>query len=336
MAAAALLLKALRTRFIDTRPFILSHLITARCNANCATCLWKMPADARTSELDTDEVRALYREAAAAGFRALVLWGGEPMVRPDAGVALRAARELGLETTLITNGWWLDERADEVLPWTGRLLVSVDALGATHDDIRRCPGLFDRLDRGLARARARYPRTRVILLSVISRLNLAAIEAVADYGRAHGAQVVFQAMNLTDYGFADRTLDVAALELDASEGAEVAARIERLRAAGYPVRDSNAYLSRLGQKAFAYRCHYKKVVLRVEPGGDVLDCTKEAAPMASVRECRLSDFIATGAYRDFLERAERCNRCRDAGVIELSHMWEGRLEAIWSAMSALR
>ncbi len=132
-----LALKALRTRFVDQRPFILSHLLTARCNADCQTCLWKMPASSRVDELSTEEVEALYREAAAAGFRALVMWGGEPMLRPDAGRLMRCAHELGLSTTLITNGWWLSERSNEVLPWTDRLLVSVDGPAAVHDEIRR-------------------------------------------------------------------------------------------------------------------------------------------------------------------------------------------------------
>ncbi len=335
MPAAGIVLKALRTRFWDRRPFILSHLVTARCNADCATCLWKMPAEARADELSTAEVIALYRDAAAAGFRALVLWGGEPMVRPDTGEVLRAASALGLDTTLITNGWWLDERGDEVLPWTRRLLLSVDAVGARHDEIRRCRGLFERLDRGLSRARERHPAVRPMILCVLSRLNLGELEAVAAYGHEHGAQVVFQAMNFTDYGFADRAIELGRVALEPAEEAEAAARIAALRARGLRVRNSSAYLARLGPRAGEYRCHYKKVVLRVEPNGDVLDCTAVAAPMVSVRTTPLASFVASEAFRRFVARAEACNRCRDAGVIELSHVWEGRLGALVNALRSL-
>ena len=335
MPAARLVLKALRTRFVDERPFVLSHLLTARCNADCATCLWKMPADARVSELDTAQVARLYRDAADAGFRELVLWGGEPMVRLDVGPALQAARAVGLETTLITNGWWLAERAHEVLPHTGRLLVSIDAMGARHDTIRRCPGLFERLDRGLAAARAHYPRTRVVIITVLSRLSVDDLEAVAEYGAHLGVPVVFQAMNATDYGFADRTIATDELELDAAEWTRVAARLEALRRRGLPVRDSSAYLRRLGDRASAYRCHYKKVVLRVEPNGHVLDCTRTAIPLANVRTTKLSTLVGAPTYRDFIRRAEACNRCRDAGVIEASHMWEGHPGALWNALGTV-
>lgn len=335
MSTARLVLKALRTRFVDQRPFILSHLLTARCNADCATCLWKRPADSRADELSTEEIGALYKDAAAAGFLALVLWGGEPMLRPDVGAALHAAREAGLDTTLITNGWWLDERGDEVLPWTQRLLVSVDGIGAAHDEIRRCPGLFARLERGLERTRKQYPGVQVTLVSVISRLNRTALQDIAAFGRTQGAQVIFQAMNLSDYGFADRTLDLARIRLTPAEETEVALIIGDLRRAGYPVRDSNSYLSQLGKNACDYRCHYKKVLLRVEPNGEVLDCTKEATPLTSLRHEPLAAFIASAGYRDFLKRAEACNRCRDAGVIEASHIWEGKVGALRNAFKSL-
>jgi MoaA/NifB/PqqE/SkfB family radical SAM enzyme len=336
MRALKLPLKILRTRFYDQRPFILSHLLTARCNADCLTCLWKRPADSRADELSIDEISALYRQAASAGFQSLVLWGGEPMVRPDAGQALAVAAGLGLDTTLITNGYFLAERGDEVLPHLRRMLVSVDAIGPAHDRIRRCAGLFERLDRGLALAQAGYPRVSVVLICVLSRLNAEHLESVAAYAKERGLRVIFQAMNFSDYGFAERTLPETMVQLSVEEETRVADTLVQLRERGYPVRDSSAYLARLGQAACAYRCHYKKVALRVEPNGDILDCTTTAEPLVSVRQTQLAGFLASDQFHEFIARAEQCNRCRDTGVIEASHMWEGRAGAWLNAVRGLR
>ncbi len=335
MPALSLPLKILRTRFYDERPFILSHLLTARCNADCMTCLWKRPADSRADELSIDEISELYRQAASAGFQSLVLWGGEPMVRSDAGQALAVAASLGLDTTLITNGYFLAERGDEVLPHLRRLLVSVDAVGASHDRIRRCAGLFERIDRGLSLAQARYPKVSVVLICVLSKLNVEQLEAVAAYAKQRGVRVIFQAMNYSDYGFADRALPAAVVQLSAAEESRVAETIAALRKRGYPVRDSSTYLTQLGEGACAYRCHYKKVAVRIEPNGDILDCTTTAEPLVSVRQTRLCDFFASDPFRDFIARAEQCNRCRDTGVIEVSHMWEGRAGAWLNAVRGL-
>jgi MoaA/NifB/PqqE/SkfB family radical SAM enzyme len=335
MLPARLALRALRTRFVDHRPFILSHLFTGRCNADCVTCLWKMPANAKVDELSIEEVTELYRDAAAAGFRALVLWGGEPLLRQDADAALRAAREAGLMTTLITNGWWLEERADEVLPWVDRLMVSVDGIGARHDEVRRLPGLFERLDQGLVHVRRAYPHIAVIINVVLSRLNSDQLEAIAAYGKRLGDQVSFQAMDVTDYGHAERTIDLERVQLEAEEEASIAVRIAALRQRGFPVSDSNSYLARLGPDAGRYRCHFKKVCLRVEPNGDVLDCTQQAVSLANVRQTSLKTLLRSPEFGEFLGRAEGCNRCRDVAVVELSHMWDGRVEAIWSALKSL-
>jgi len=335
MLTVRLVRKALRTRFVDQAPFILSHLLTGRCNADCATCLWKMSADARVDELTTEEVVSLYRDAAAAGFQVLVLWGGEPLLRSDTGAVLRAAREAGMATTMITNGWWLESRADEVAPWLNRLMVSVDAIGARHDEIRRSPGLFDRLELGLARVRKVYPDVDIIINGVLSRLNADQVEAIAEFGNHYGAHVTFQGMDVSDYGHAERSLDLAHVQLTPDEEAKVAARIIQLRHSGYPVRDSNSYLARLGRDTGRYKCHFKKVCMRVEPNGDVLDCVEDGVALANVREVALGDLMRRRQFRDFQRRAEACNRCRDAAPIEVSHIWEGRIEAIWNAVKSL-
>lgn len=335
MLSARLVLKALQTRFVDQRPFILSHLVTARCNADCLTCLWKQPADARTDELNTDDVIALYREAARAGFQALVLWGGEPLLRRDTGALVRAAAEAGLTTTMITNGWWLRERADEVMPWLRRIMVSVDGIGDRHDRIRRLPGLFRRLDAGVKYVRQRYPDVVVIINAVLSRLNSDQLDAIAAYGHHLGAHVTFQGMDTTDYGFALRTIDLDRVQLSAEEERMLAVQVGMLRTRGLPVRDSNSYLHKLGRARCDFRCHFKKVCLRVEPNGDVLDCTQKGVPIANVRTAALGNLMRSAGFRDFQGRAERCHQCRDAAVVEISHMWEGRVEAIWNAVRSI-
>ncbi|HEX5643745.1 MAG TPA: hypothetical protein VFZ86_15640, partial [Thermoleophilia bacterium] len=112
------------------RPHTLSHLVTARCNGSCATCLWRAgaggsaavgataaPAGERAAgdgraaagELGTAAVRRLYAEAGRAGMAQLVVWGGEPLLRRDLPELLLAARRSGLFVTLISNGWFAAE-----------------------------------------------------------------------------------------------------------------------------------------------------------------------------------------------------------------------------------
>jgi sulfatase maturation enzyme AslB (radical SAM superfamily) len=214
-------------------------------------------------------------------------------------------------------------------------MVSVDGLGDRHDELRRMPGLFDRLEAGLSRTRRDYPAVSVVLNTVLSRLNLDQIEAIAGFGLRHGTRVSFQAMDETDYGYGTRKPYLSSVQLDADEAANADRRIADLRRQGFPVTDSNAYLARLGPDAASWSCHFKKVCLRVEPNGDVLDCTGDGLALCNTRECSLDEFTRGSRFSDFLARAEQCNRCRDYAVVEISHLWEGKVEALWNAVRTL-
>ena len=76
------------------RPHTLSHLVTARCNARCATCLWR---DSEKQELVTADVAWLYAEAGRLGMAQVVVSGGEPLLRQDLPELLHAAHGAGLD-----------------------------------------------------------------------------------------------------------------------------------------------------------------------------------------------------------------------------------------------
>lgn len=336
MLTPKLAMRALKTRFVDHRPFILSHLITSRCNADCETCLWKAPPDAATDELSTEEVTRLYQDAGKAGFAVLVLWGGEPLLRRDSGELLAVARAAGMRTTVITNGWHLEQRAAQIGPHTDRLMVSIDTIGASHDASRGLPGLFERLDAGIERIRRDHPKVFVIANVVLSRLNVDRLEEIAEYGKKHANLVSFQAMNELEYGHVERPIDGDGLRLSRAEEKDIAALMVDLKRRGYPVGVSNAYLRLLRSGDWSYNCHFKKVCLRVESNGDVLDCTKRGHALVNVRDMPLTEISGSRLYRDFTRRAEACSICRDFGTVEVSHLWEGRPSALWNAVKILR
>ena len=176
--------RSARTRFVARlvtarlrgRPHTLSHLVTARCNGSCRTCLWRDP---ERGELDTPEVEWLYREAGRAGFAQVVVWGGEPLLRQDLPELLLAARRAGLLTTLITNGWFLGERWRELRGRVDALILSLDDVGPAHDALRGLPGLYERLEAFVAAVRADPLRPTLLVNTVLSSLNRGALARVA-------------------------------------------------------------------------------------------------------------------------------------------------------------
>lgn len=354
--------RIISTRFHKPFPWVLSHLIINRCNAGCATCLWKetmsRPEDrgrgwntlrgeplqgpgsvpregfegTQAGELKTDEVCRLYREAAVAGFLELVVWGGEPFLRPDLGQILQTIQDTRLRTTVITNGSLLVERHGEILPYIDSLFISLDAASEAHDAIRGLPGLFDRIVKGIGLIQERYPRLKVMLMTVVSRLNQEELEGLVAIARRWRLPITFQSMNRWDYGPYGEQGDLARLALRPEESRQAFAFLQSCKREGYTVVNSTSYLQTMMGGANPYRCHYKKVVLRVESNGDILDCACPPGILGNVRLRPLPDLIRSPEYAAFLKRAEECRRCVDAGVVESSLLWELRPGALLNAL----
>jgi Uncharacterised nucleotidyltransferase/Radical SAM superfamily/4Fe-4S single cluster domain len=81
-------------------------MVTRRCNMKCGHCSVESGPDIRAEPTER-ELLDRVREAAAGDVRSINLTGGEPMLRPRTVLRLlRAARRLGVATTLTTNGSW--------------------------------------------------------------------------------------------------------------------------------------------------------------------------------------------------------------------------------------
>ena len=354
---ARLLGRLARAR-VRGRPWVLSHLLTGRCNAGCATCLWRAaaagssaggPAEAGQgshrvgrsaaasetalpgAELSTEEAAWLYERAAGAGIAQLVIWGGEPLLRADVGEVVRAGARAGLSVGLITNGWLLDERWEELRGWVDTLILSLDDTGEAHDRMRKLPGLYGRLD-SFARGLRRDPlRPRLLVNCVLSRLNRGALRRVAPVALAWGAGLYFCPMEtgeLREGGFEDRK---GGLALSPTELAEAAQLARLLQEAGYPLRATRRYLDLLYRDPLlrSYSCRAPRAILSVTADGSFRDCLRRDAPLAKVRDLRrrgtgLEALFSTPRYRAMLREAERCTVCNNPDVVETSWAWRLR------------
>jgi len=314
-----------RARLRD-RPVILSHLITARCNAGCPTCLWR---DDDTPELDTDAVAWLYRQAAGLGIPQLVVWGGEPLLRSDLPGLLAVARQAGLVVTLITNGWSLGERWAELRGHVDVLILSLDDIGEAHDRLRGLPGLFRKLEAFAASVQDDPTRPRLLANTVLSRLNRGALRRVAPVAQRWGAGLYFCPMEtgrMETTGFAGT---LSSLSLD-PRGLQDAARLAKiLKRAGYPLMATDRYLDLLEHDPAltTYECRAPRAILTVEADGAVRDCLRRDAPLARVDQLQaaggmLGDVFTLPRYRRMVDSAEGCTACNNPDVLEISWLWD--------------
>lgn len=157
-------------RFLPRAPFHVAWLATNACNARCLHCS-SSSACRSPDELNTAEVFHLLEDLARAGVADLAVSGGEPLLRHDLIPILTHARRLGFSIGVGSNGTTLTRKNAACLAELGiqRFQVSLDGLPASHDALRRWPGLFDRVLRAIEIAQDAGLRTHVCC--TINRLN---------------------------------------------------------------------------------------------------------------------------------------------------------------------
>lgn len=131
-------------------PVVIWNLVR-RCNLTCMHC-YSISADIDfPGELSTAEVLGVMEDLKAFGVPALILSGGEPLLRPDLFEIAQRAKALGFYTALSTNGTLIDPVLAARIAATGfdYVGISLDGLEQTHDRFRRKAGAFLRALNGI-------------------------------------------------------------------------------------------------------------------------------------------------------------------------------------------
>lgn len=161
---------------ITQAPMYVSWNYTYGCNFNCSHCYSR--AARYPLELPTITYLAIVADMAQSGVFRVGLGGGEPLIRRDCYQVLGRLAEVGIETNLTTNGWFVNDGTVCRLREAGLslLYVSLDSpRPEVHDRFRRKPGSYARvLDTLTAAVKGRL---RVRLSTVVTRVNVDDIEA---------------------------------------------------------------------------------------------------------------------------------------------------------------
>jgi heme d1 biosynthesis radical SAM protein NirJ len=124
-----------------------------RCNLACEHCYSNSVDQDFPGELSTEEVFRVMDDLKTYGVPALVLSGGEPLMRADVFTIARRAKSMGFFVALSSNGTRINEDNIEEIAAVGfdYVGISLDGLGPTHDRFRRHSGAFTAALQGVRR-----------------------------------------------------------------------------------------------------------------------------------------------------------------------------------------
>jgi MoaA/NifB/PqqE/SkfB family radical SAM enzyme len=284
-------------------PFSIVVSASYRCNSKCRTCdVWKKSAEEMTAE----EWGRVFAKLGRTPFY-LTFTGGEPFLRADLHEMVIAGAELcrpGV-ITIPTNGLLTRRILDRV----GQICaaaphsqvginLSLDGIGAEHDEIRQVPGNWDRAMetwQGLKELQAKHGNLVLSVHTVVSKFNTGRIRNIVE-----GLEFLEPDSYITEV--AEERVELDTMGWDITPAPEEYAPIADYLSAR-ATRRGDAPQKGLARLTQAFRAQYyqlAKGVLReqrqvipcqagwasgqISPEGDVWSCCIRAEPVGNLRE----------------------------------------------------
>ncbi|CAG0934926.1 Putative mycofactocin radical SAM maturase MftC [Thermoflexales bacterium] len=163
------------------------------CNLKCAMCNhWR---ETREPPLSITRFREVLAELAELGCRKIHFSGGEPLLRPHVPDLVAHATQLGLRTTLTTNGTLVDKEMAKRLVEAGLrgVNVSIDSPDRKlHDQIRGERGAWKKAAQAVKyfRRYAHKGKLNIRLNTVVGRYNYLSLAPLADFAHELGADAL--------------------------------------------------------------------------------------------------------------------------------------------------
>src|SRR3972149_116024 len=171
----------------ERRPVVVWS-VSRRCNLNCVHCYTDSHNEDYPGELTNSEARTMIKIWSDFKIPALLLSGGEPLMRKDLFELADYARGLNMRLTLSTNGTLIDQKMAKRIKETGFSYVGIsfDGIGEVNDKFRGMEGAFDLALRGVKNCME--VDQKVGLRLTLTRRNYEDLHNIFDFIEKEGIQ----------------------------------------------------------------------------------------------------------------------------------------------------
>ncbi len=275
-------------------------------------------------------------EARQLGMTDYVVWGGEPLLRKDLPVILSHANGLGMDCTVITNGWLLPQQIGDIADDLWGVMVSIDHPEAElHDSLRGSPGVYNRAIEGVKLA-GEFKDLRVLINCVIQKDNVRRLDEMVTLAQDLDVQLTLEMMEIIE-GYNEHLLP-------SREEIEWAShRLIQMKRAGSPISNSASYFKALAEQT-AYSCQVPKALVTICWDGEVRLCStisESARPvpadfqLGNVTQQGLGEIFGSRAYQIYMQSASECSKCDMSYPREIA-LIDGRdREALWNLLTRI-
>jgi len=284
--------------YITNRLIIVSYEVTLSCNCDCRHCdLGGVIKDEQ--QIKPQEYRALTERLKPL---AAQISGGEPLLRKDVAAIVKAIKQGGVRyAILVTNGLLLNDSNYLQLREAGvnQFSVSLDFPDERHDEFRRRPGLYKRLDENLPRL-AKLGFRDIILNTAITKANVREILPLARKAAEWGVDISYSAYTALRTGNEDYCLndgeDLRIVRQAVDDVIALKKQSTRLANPERTLRDTLKFF----EQGYMPNCKAGRRFLVVMPDGSLVPCSHHRSKYTSQKE--------------MIKKFSRTNRCGNCYV----------------------
>jgi MoaA/NifB/PqqE/SkfB family radical SAM enzyme len=292
--------------------------------------IWKRKDGREFPAADLERHRESIRRL---GVKHIVLTGGEPLLSRELPTICKFFRDLDLRITLLTTGLLLQKKADIVALAFDDIIISIDGPPEVHNRIRRVPGAFQTIQRGVSSLLARRPGIRIACRTTVQKMNHTHLRDTVATAKSLGltcisflaADVSSAAFNREDIWSVERQNEIALSEdetIALEDEIELLIRTHRDDIDTNFISESDAKLRKIGSR-FRERiegipptapvCNAPWVSAVVEVDGSVRPCFFHPT-IGKLDQLTLEEAINTETARSFRNNLEvarnpTCQRC---------------------------
>jgi len=322
------------SRFGPLRPRQWMFPVTYRCNARCVMCnIWQSP---KVDELSTEQWVPILDDCLFAGVESVNLTGGEPTLRRDLPQLaqllidkLPALRRLTLTTNALDTKRVIDHcyqlgklcAAHGISYFVG---VSLDGVGALHDEMRGIPGAFEKAEKTLEELKLLQNRDllRMGVNCTLTRANLHDAEHLWEWCSERELAVNFILASFAE-DYYDNTEAQADLEFTAQQRQillnllhKLAARRSLGNLAAYFYADAERMIGEGAQRTTP--CVFQKDAFILDARGDLQYCVY-SRKLGNVAEESAADLYYAPHNLEHRQHliADECEDCTVTCFLEL-------------------
>ncbi|WP_029904694.1 polysaccharide pyruvyl transferase family protein [Prevotella sp. 10(H)] len=184
----------------QSKPQILSYLITNLCNSHCITCnIWK-EREGKTIELN--DLKATLDKELFSEIRHVGISGGEPSIFPDLKYHIKEIlnslpniKSVSITSNSIQPDFWINN----LEPIFGtckeknvyfQINLSLDGVGEVHNKVRGTNGNFESFEKVLSLVREKQIPYQIH--TTINRYNVYHVNAILGYAKSKNADIIFR------------------------------------------------------------------------------------------------------------------------------------------------